>query len=35
MREVREGKVGEAKTYLIPMRKMVDYAVEWMNKNRT
>ncbi|WP_175987217.1 aminoglycoside N(3)-acetyltransferase [Bacillus sp. Marseille-Q1617] len=32
--EVIEGKVGEARSYLIPMRKMVEYAVGWMNENR-
>ncbi|UHA71755.1 aminoglycoside N(3)-acetyltransferase [Paenibacillus sp. 481] len=32
--DVVEGKIGEAKSYLVPMRKIVDYAVHWMNKNR-
>ncbi|MEI2664180.1 aminoglycoside N(3)-acetyltransferase [Rossellomorea sp. LJF3] len=31
---VRQGKVGDAKSYLIPMKLMVDYAVGWMDKNR-
>ncbi|NUU64129.1 aminoglycoside N(3)-acetyltransferase [Paenibacillus agri] len=31
---VKEGLVGEAKSYLIPQREMVDYALEWMNRNR-
>lgn len=31
---VNEGTVGEARSYLIPMRKMVEYAVGWMNENR-
>ncbi|WGG46650.1 AAC(3) family N-acetyltransferase [Rossellomorea sp. DA94] len=31
---VKESMVGEAKSYLIPMRPMVDYAVCWMDKNR-
>lgn len=31
---VKEGTVGEAKSYLIPMREMVEYAVGWMNENR-
>ncbi|MCR8844328.1 AAC(3) family N-acetyltransferase [Paenibacillus sp. SC116] len=29
-----EGKVGAATSYLIPMRAMVDYALNWMNTNR-
>ncbi|MFF2016071.1 AAC(3) family N-acetyltransferase [Paenibacillus sp. NPDC058177] len=31
---VKEGLVGEAKSYLIPQREMVDYALVWMNRNR-
>lgn len=31
---VMEGKVGEAKSYLMPMREMVEYTVGWMNGNR-
>lgn len=31
---VKQGMVGEAKSYFIPMRQMVDYAVGWMDKNR-
>ncbi|KGP90599.1 aminoglycoside 3-N-acetyltransferase [Pontibacillus chungwhensis BH030062] len=31
---VVEGSVGEAKSYFIPMKEMVDFAVKWMNKNR-
>ncbi|WP_028593425.1 AAC(3) family N-acetyltransferase [Paenibacillus assamensis] len=29
-----EGKVGAATSYLIPMRAIVDYALNWMNTNR-
>ncbi|MGR3762935.1 aminoglycoside N(3)-acetyltransferase [Rossellomorea sp. NS-SX7] len=32
--DVTKGKIGEARSYLIPMRKMVEYAVGWMNENR-
>lgn len=32
---VLEGRVGEATCYLIPQKEMVDYAVDWMNKNRS
>jgi aminoglycoside 3-N-acetyltransferase len=32
--KVKEGMVGEARSYLIPMREMVEYAVGWMNENR-
>ncbi|WP_034762071.1 aminoglycoside N(3)-acetyltransferase [Rossellomorea vietnamensis] len=32
--DVKEGMVGEARSYLVPMRQMVDYAVGWMDKNR-
>jgi aminoglycoside 3-N-acetyltransferase len=32
--DVLEGKVGDAKSYLMPMREMVEYAVKWMNTNR-
>jgi aminoglycoside 3-N-acetyltransferase len=28
------GKVGDARSYLIPMMQMVEYAVKWMNANR-
>lgn len=31
---VREGRVGSAKTYLMPVRDLVDFAVEWMIANR-
>lgn len=31
---VAEGKIGEATSYLFPMREIVDYGVNWMNKNR-
>ncbi|WJM10569.1 AAC(3) family N-acetyltransferase [Paenibacillus sp. PK1-4R] len=31
---VTEGMVGEAVSYLIPQRDMVDYALGWMNRNR-
>ncbi|TVX91647.1 aminoglycoside N(3)-acetyltransferase [Paenibacillus agilis] len=31
---VVDGKVGQATSYLIPMRSMVDYALSWMNNNR-
>lgn len=31
---VEEGLVGEAMSYLIPQKKMVDYSLEWMNRNR-
>jgi aminoglycoside 3-N-acetyltransferase len=31
---VKEGLVGEARSYFMPMREMVDYAVGWMDKNR-
>jgi aminoglycoside 3-N-acetyltransferase len=31
---VKEGMVGEARSNLIPMREMVEYAVGWMNENR-
>ncbi|EPY09347.1 aminoglycoside N3-acetyltransferase [Paenibacillus alvei TS-15] len=31
---VKEGLVGEAVSYLIPQREMVDYALGWMNRNR-
>lgn len=32
--DVKEGMVGDARSYLIPMRQMVDYALGWMNENR-
>ncbi|PFG07604.1 AAC(3) family N-acetyltransferase [Bacillus sp. es.034] len=32
--KVKQGNVGDAKSYFIPMKHMVDYAVEWMDKNR-
>ncbi|MCW3792036.1 AAC(3) family N-acetyltransferase [Paenibacillus sp. LS1] len=32
---VTEGLVGEAVSYLIPHREMVDYAVGWMNRSRS
>ncbi|MCA1060442.1 AAC(3) family N-acetyltransferase [Rossellomorea aquimaris] len=31
---VKEGMIGEATSYFMPMRQMVDYAVGWMDKNR-
>lgn len=31
---VRVGRVGDAVSYLVPMREMVDYAVGWMNRER-
>jgi aminoglycoside 3-N-acetyltransferase len=31
---VKKGMVGDAKSYFIPMREMVDFAVGWMDKNR-
>jgi aminoglycoside 3-N-acetyltransferase len=31
---VIEGKVGDARSYLMPMRQMVEYGVKWMNSNR-
>ncbi|CAN7520755.1 aminoglycoside N(3)-acetyltransferase [Rossellomorea sp. LjRoot5] len=31
---VKEGMVGEARSFLMPMRQIVDYAVGWMDKNR-
>ena len=31
---VRAGRVGDAASYLAPMREMVDYAVGWMNRER-
>ncbi|WP_422657597.1 aminoglycoside N(3)-acetyltransferase [Paenibacillus sp. EC2-1] len=31
---VIEGQVGEAVSYLIPQKDMVDFALEWMNRNR-
>ncbi|MGO4528519.1 aminoglycoside N(3)-acetyltransferase [Paenibacillus sp. 2TAF8] len=31
---VIEGRVGEAMSYLIPQREMVDYALGWMNRKR-
>jgi aminoglycoside 3-N-acetyltransferase len=31
---IREGFVGDAKSYLISQREMVDYALQWMNVNR-
>ena len=31
---VREGRVGDALSYLMPQREMVDFAVRWMNANR-
>lgn len=31
---VKQGMVGDAKSYFIPMREMVDFAVGWMDKNR-
>jgi aminoglycoside 3-N-acetyltransferase len=31
---VKQGMVGDAKSYFIPMRQMVDFAVGWMDKNR-
>ena len=32
---VRHGKVGDAKCQLMPQRAVVDFAVEWLGKNRT
>lgn len=31
---VRSGTVGDAASYLMPVRELVDFAVEWMNANR-
>lgn len=31
---VKQGMVGDARSYFIPMKHMVDYAVGWMDKNR-
>ncbi|OAB43731.1 aminoglycoside N(3)-acetyltransferase [Paenibacillus glacialis] len=31
---VKEGLVGEAVSYLIPQKEIVDFALDWMNKNR-
>ncbi|WP_052675877.1 AAC(3) family N-acetyltransferase [Paenibacillus sp. IHBB 10380] len=31
---VKEGLVGEVVSYLIPQKKMIDYALGWMNQNR-
>ena len=31
---VRTGQIANAKAYLFPQRALVDYAVEWMEKNR-
>jgi len=31
---VREGRIGNAASFLMPQREMVDYALDWMNRNR-
>ncbi|MBU1914524.1 MAG: AAC(3) family N-acetyltransferase, partial [Candidatus Thermoplasmatota archaeon] len=31
---VRSGRVANGKALLIPQRPFIDYAVEWMEKNR-
>jgi aminoglycoside 3-N-acetyltransferase len=31
---VRSGKIANATAYLLPQREFVDYAVEWIEKNR-
>jgi aminoglycoside 3-N-acetyltransferase len=30
-----QGKIGQAETLLIPQTELVDYAVEWMESNRS
>lgn len=32
---VRAGRIGDAPSFLIPQREMVDYALDWMNRNRS
>jgi aminoglycoside 3-N-acetyltransferase len=32
---ILEGKVGQAESLLIPQRELVDFAVDWMEKNRS
>ncbi len=34
-RLVRTGSIGEAISFLMPFREIVDYALEWMNRHRT
>jgi aminoglycoside 3-N-acetyltransferase len=31
----REGQVGKARALLVPQRALIDYAVGWLERNRT
>ena len=32
--KIREGQIGQAESMLIPQRELIDFAVDWMEKNR-